>query len=80
MVGYYDSPRSSDLIQFRVRRSLSYRSLDLREVLPELDVENGGGHEGAIGFRVEKSTVDDFQAFVKRTVGTLKAAVERHSG
>jgi nanoRNase/pAp phosphatase (c-di-AMP/oligoRNAs hydrolase) len=80
MVGYYDSPQSSDLIQFRVRRSLAYRSLDLREVLPELAVDNGGGHEGAIGFRIEKSRVDDFPAFVRRAVDVLKAAVERDRG
>ncbi|NBF41049.1 MAG: hypothetical protein GVY14_11595 [Spirochaetes bacterium] len=75
MVGYYDSPQSSDLIQFRVRRSLAYRSLDLRSILPELEIENGGGHEGAIGFRVEKSEVEDFAAYVEHVVATLKRAV-----
>ncbi|MFO7781899.1 MAG: DHH family phosphoesterase [Spirochaetia bacterium] len=79
MVGYYDSPQSSDLIQFRVRRSLAYRALDLRTVLPELEIENGGGHEGAIGFRVEKSEVDDFAAYVDHVVATLKRAVRQNA-
>lgn len=76
MVAYYDAPQSSDLVQFRVRRSLAYRSLDLRQILPELDIENGGGHEGAIGFRIEKSAVGDFSALVSRIVETLKTAVQ----
>ncbi|MFP4637761.1 MAG: DHH family phosphoesterase [Spirochaetaceae bacterium] len=77
MVAYYDSPQSSDLIQFRVRRSLSYKNLDLRDVLTELRIENGGGHEGAIGFRIEKNRVEDFTAFVEQIVETLKRAVEQ---
>ena len=77
LVGYFDSPRNSSLVQFRVRRSLTYRSLDLREVLPKLGIENGGGHEGAIGFRVDKSEIGDMQSFTARIVETLKAEVER---
>lgn len=76
LVGYYDSPQSSDLVQFRVRRSLKYRSLDLRELLPKLEVENGGGHEGAIGFRVEKGEIGDMESFFLNVVKTLKAQVE----
>ena len=57
-----------------------YRSLDLRNVLPKLEIENGGGHEGAIGFRVERSNIDDFGAFVARIVETLKKEVQRDTG
>jgi nanoRNase/pAp phosphatase (c-di-AMP/oligoRNAs hydrolase) len=79
LVAYYDSPDRSDLVQFRVRRSLAYRSLDLREMLPKLEIENGGGHEGAIGFRVERSKIDDFGAFVLRIVETLKEEVRQNT-
>jgi nanoRNase/pAp phosphatase (c-di-AMP/oligoRNAs hydrolase) len=77
LVGYYDAPQHSTLIQFRIRRSLNYRSLDLREILPKLNIENGGGHEGAIGFRIEKSDVHDFPALVRNIVATLKEAVRQ---
>ncbi|MFO8065400.1 MAG: DHH family phosphoesterase [Spirochaetota bacterium] len=77
LVGYHDAPHTSSLVQFRVRRSLNYRSLDLRGVLSKLEIENGGGHEGAIGFRVEKSDIGDMTSFTAHVVETLKAEVER---
>ncbi len=64
MVVYYDPPDISDLIQFRIRRSHSFRGLDLRTILDEAGIENGGGHEGAIGFRVTRKTVPDFPGYI----------------
>jgi Exopolyphosphatase-related proteins len=63
LVAYPDHPSASDLAQFRVRRSHSYRGLDLRESLPALSATNGGGHPGAVGFRFPKSEIGDFRAF-----------------
>jgi nanoRNase/pAp phosphatase (c-di-AMP/oligoRNAs hydrolase) len=71
LVGYCDDPASSDLIQFRMRRSRDFRDIDLRDLLPILGISNGGGHEGAIGFRVERSEIPDMDAFVSRILGTL---------
>lgn len=71
LVGYCDDPSSSSLIQFRMRRSRDFRGIDLRDLLPLLSITNGGGHEGAIGFRVDKSEIPDLDAFVGRILTTL---------
>jgi len=68
LVSYYDIPEKSDLIQFRMRRSQNYKNYDLREFLKTMGIQNGGGHEGAIGFRLPKDTVDDYQKFVTNMV------------
>jgi diguanylate cyclase (GGDEF)-like protein len=63
LVAYYDSPLLSGFIQFRLRRSSGFSSLDLRGVIAELGITNGGGHPGAVGFRVDKGDVDDIMAY-----------------
>ncbi len=66
MVAYYDPPEVSDLIQFRIRRSHSFEGFDLREILTAADIDNGGGHEGAIGFRIPASRIPDIQEFCRK--------------
>lgn len=46
-----DQDNERPLMQCRIRRNLGYRDLDLRVVLELCEVEDGGGHEGAVGFR-----------------------------
>ena len=75
MVACYDAPNSSNLIQFRVRRYFQYQKIDLRTILEELEVENGGGHEGAIGFRFPESEIPDFEGFVQRVVDCIVGRV-----
>ena len=38
-------------------------------------IANGGGHEGAIGFRVPAAEVADYGAYVKRLVDGIEAAL-----
>jgi nanoRNase/pAp phosphatase (c-di-AMP/oligoRNAs hydrolase) len=64
MVAYYDSPQLSDFVQFRVRRSQEYKKYDLRTLLERFGIENGGGHEGAIGFRIHRTSVSDYKPFI----------------
>jgi hypothetical protein len=64
LVCYPDSPDQSDLVQFRLRRSHLYKAIDLRTVLKAFSISNGGGHEGAIGFRIPKSQIDDLGVYV----------------
>lgn len=64
MVAYYDTKDKSDLIQFRMRRSQHYKKYDLRDFLKVMHIHNGGGHEGAIGFRLSKDAVNDYQHYV----------------
>jgi nanoRNase/pAp phosphatase (c-di-AMP/oligoRNAs hydrolase) len=58
----------SDLIQFRMRRSHHYKSYDVREVLTLFSIDNGGGHEGAIGFRLKRGAVPDLDAYVQTLI------------
>jgi len=72
LVAFYDPPEKSDLIQLRMRRSQNFKSLDLREVIAQLGFTNGGGHEGAVGFRVPRGEVADFSIFIE---GIVKGAI-----
>jgi len=63
LVVYYDKSDISNLIQFRMRRSQEYRKLDLRKVIEKLKIENGGGHPGAVGFRVDRNKIADIEEY-----------------
>jgi nanoRNase/pAp phosphatase (c-di-AMP/oligoRNAs hydrolase) len=65
MVAYYDDEALSDFIQFRLRRSALVSTIDLREVLSGLAVRNGGGHPGAVGFRIKKDEIEDLAAYTE---------------
>jgi diguanylate cyclase (GGDEF)-like protein len=74
---YYDNPDRSDLVQFRLRRAGGWKKYDLRTFLTIFSIANGGGHEGAIGFRVPRGEIPDFSAYVSRLVeGIAKAIAE----
>jgi len=75
LVAYFDNPDKSDLVQFRVRRSAGWKKFDLRRFLTLLGVENGGGHEGAIGFRLPRSQVADLEVMVSGMVEKIEAAI-----
>jgi nanoRNase/pAp phosphatase (c-di-AMP/oligoRNAs hydrolase) len=74
-VSYYDADPSSDYVQFRLRRSADYKSLDLRTVLGALLIANGGGHPGAIGFRVGKAEVPDIHGYTEQLVAEIERLV-----
>jgi nanoRNase/pAp phosphatase (c-di-AMP/oligoRNAs hydrolase) len=76
LVVYCDAPSLSDFIQFRLRRSAKYLHSDLRDVLAGLKIENGGGHPGAIGFRLKKNEIPDIRSFTADIVGRIEALVE----
>ena len=68
LVAYYDNPQESDLIQFRMRRDKLYKGLDLRTFITHFNIDDGGGHEGAVGFRLSKNKVTDFPAYINSLV------------
>ena len=72
LVAYYDEPSLSDFVQFRLRRSAKYLHADLRTLLPGLKIENGGGHPGAIGFRVRKDEIKDISAYTADIVSKME--------
>lgn len=77
LVAYYDNPAQSDLIQFRVRRSQNFKAYDLRNLLETFQIENGGGHEGAIGFRIPRRLVQDYQGYVEKLVAGIEKAASK---
>jgi nanoRNase/pAp phosphatase (c-di-AMP/oligoRNAs hydrolase) len=72
MVVYYDDEDLSDFIQFRLRRSAKFPTIDLRGVLSVLDIRNGGGHPGAVGFRVKKTEVPDLDAYIEALIARIE--------
>jgi nanoRNase/pAp phosphatase (c-di-AMP/oligoRNAs hydrolase) len=75
LVAYYDGQRDQGLAQFRLRRSKDFKGYDLRDLLPALGIRNGGGHEGAIGFRFPRREVPDIQAKAREIVEGVEAAL-----
>ncbi len=76
LIVYYDNPEKSNLIQFRVRRSENFKCYDVREIIRVFSIENGGGHEGAIGFRVTRESVDDIDKYVEGLIEAIEKEVE----
>ena len=72
LVGYFDDNKDSNLVQFRLRRSHDYSKLDLRNILERLKIENGGGHPGAIGFRLPQDSIPDPAAYISSVIQKLE--------
>lgn len=73
LTAYYDPPDTSDLVQFRVRTARGATGIDLRSLLADMSITDGGGHPGAIAFRIPKSELTDLRGFVKRLLGRLES-------
>ena len=76
LIAYYDDKKKSDLIQFRMRRSHDFKNYDLRNILQVFSISNGGGHEGAIGFRFSRSTIDDLDSYVTDFLERLEVELD----
>ena len=68
LVCYCDPPGDGQLVQFRLRRSRRYKSFDLRQVLDLFGFSDGGGHEGAIGFRLPRQGISSLSDYVNNLV------------
>lgn len=68
LVVFFDHPSKSDLIQFRMRRSQAFKAYDLREIIKLFSIENGGGHEGAVGFRIPSAEISDVHGYALKLV------------
>lgn len=72
MTAYYDPEDVSDLIQFRIRTARDVSGMDVRNILKEFSIEDGGGHPGAIGFRISRNTLSDPETFIARVLEKLE--------
>jgi nanoRNase/pAp phosphatase (c-di-AMP/oligoRNAs hydrolase) len=75
LVAYCDGDEETGLVQFRLRRSRLYHEFDLRGVLPLFSITDGGGHEGAIGFRVDRRSVRDLESYVADLVAGIELSI-----
>jgi single-stranded DNA-specific DHH superfamily exonuclease len=75
LVAYYDNPERGDLVQFRLRRSSGWKLYDLRKLLERFSIANGGGHEGAIGFRIPRAEIRDFPGYINTLIEGIEAAI-----
>ena len=78
LVSYYDNPEKSDLLQFRMRRNQNYRLLDLRDVIERFNIEDGGGHPGAVGFRMPSGNIDDIEVYVEKLIVETEKMIKNH--
>ena len=76
LIIYYDNPDKSELIQFRMRRNKDYRLLDLRRVIEKLSIENGGGHPGAVGFRIPSEEIPDIFEFKNKLIEVTEEIIK----
>jgi diguanylate cyclase (GGDEF)-like protein len=72
LTAYYDMNEVSDLVQFRIRTSREVSGIDLRGILLDFSITDGGGHPGAVGFRIKKSEIGDFAGYVKDLLKALE--------
>jgi nanoRNase/pAp phosphatase (c-di-AMP/oligoRNAs hydrolase) len=64
-------------VQFRMRRSSTFQTFDLRRILDLFSIKNGGGHEGAIGFRISRREIGDIPSFVLSLISGIEEAIEK---
>lgn len=72
---YYDKPEISELVQFRIRVSRDVSGIDLRGILLDLEITDGGGHPGAIGFRIPSAQLTDLDEFVANLCNRLEELI-----
>ena len=72
---YYEMIQGVSVIQFRARRCARYKKIDLRLLLDEFAIKDGGGHEGAIGFRFKEQDIDDIHSLHRQLVMGLNTMV-----
>lgn len=73
----YDDSAASGLVQFRLRRGQDFKKFDLRKVLKIFSFNNGGGHEGAIGFRISRQEIGDFEEYVGKLIKGIEKAISK---
>lgn len=77
LISFYDRPDHSGFIQFRIRRSQKFKDFDLRKLLDIFQIQNGGGHEGAIAFRIPRNEIDDLELFIDRLAQRLSDEIRK---
>lgn len=72
---YFDPAEISDKIQLRIRASGDVKGIDLRPILSEFSITDGGGHPGAIGFRFPRTEIKDLPGYVDKISKRVKILI-----
>ena len=72
MTAYYDPDDVSDLIQFRIRTARTVSGMDLRSILKDFSISDGGGHPGAVGFRISRKDLPDPWPLIRDILSKLE--------
>lgn len=71
IVAYWDPDADSSFVRCSARRGHGYREFDLRDLIAIGGIQNGGGHPGAVGFRIPKNEVEDVEEYLQSLVARL---------
>lgn len=77
--GYFDCNPEEPQVQFRLRRSSLFTGIDLRQLLKKMNITNGGGHPGAVGFRLPEHEISDISKTEKEIFDTVSSMLEATS-
>ena len=69
---YYDSPGKSNKIQCRIRVSEAMRGINLHPILTHFKITDGGGHPGAIAFRLPRESLSSLQTLFANIESFIK--------
>lgn len=74
---FYYPQSISSFVEFRVRAGEAIKGIDFRQVIEDLKVPlgNGGGHPGAICFKIEKKEIDNLNSYVKLLIDDVKRLI-----
>ena len=78
---FYYPPSISSFIEFRVRASENLRGIDFRSLINIMKVPdgNGGGHPGAICFKIEKHLINDIKKYVASLISNVENIISEYN-
>lgn len=76
---YYPTSISS-FVEFRVRAGEQVKGVDFRCIIEKLQVPegNGGGHPGAICFKVDRNSITDIKEYMKKMLKIVISLIKTH--
>ena len=71
----------SNFVEFRVRAGEVIKGIDFRQVIEDMKVPlgNGGGHPGAICFKIEKDTITSLGDYVMQLLENVNRIISKHT-
>ena len=76
---FYYPKAISNFVEVRVRASVAIKGIDFRCIIEKMKVPNGngGGHPGAICFKLERSYIQDIHNYVASLISCVESLIEK---